>query len=182
MNLNLTTLWSVLALGLVITILRAVDTHQSPSNGSKSNPATLPMTFDRPASSRRFASPQATLPVVRHEAERGPSIQTGFPDVPDVSVSCSASDLVLRVKPTFYGLWADAEELRLGDTCRSNGVLRPYGDLLFTYPLTACGALRQVGSRPSPEVATRRGLTLSRLIFFSTVGLSLCGLQVRAPL
>ncbi|KAG7226142.1 hypothetical protein INR49_014236, partial [Caranx melampygus] len=27
---------------------------------------------------------------------------------------------------------------------RSNGVLRPYGDLLFTYPLTACDAVREV--------------------------------------
>lgn len=70
-------------------------------------------------------------------------IQSDFAYVPDVSVTCSTSDFVLRVKPGFYGLGADADELTLGNTCRSNGVLRPYGDLLFTYPLTACDAVRQ---------------------------------------
>ncbi|KAK1893693.1 Zona pellucida sperm-binding protein 3 [Dissostichus eleginoides] len=61
----------------------------------------------------------------------------------DVSVTCSTADFVLRVKPVFYGQGANAEELRLGSGCKSNGVLRPYGDLLFTYPLTACGAVRE---------------------------------------
>ncbi|XP_072314333.1 zona pellucida sperm-binding protein 3-like [Eucyclogobius newberryi] len=60
----------------------------------------------------------------------------------DVSVTCASSDLVVRVKREFYGLGADASELRLGSTCQSNGVIRPDGDLLFTYPLTQCdGAL-----------------------------------------
>lgn len=64
----------------------------------------------------------------------------------DVSVTCSASDLVVRVKRAFFGLGADAEELTLGSGCRSTGVLRPHGDLLFTYNLTECGAVRQVSS------------------------------------
>lgn len=71
-------------------------------------------------------------------------IQSGFAYLPDVSVTCSASDFVVRVKPAFYGQGADAEELKLGNTCKSNGVLGPYGDLLFMYPLTACDAVRQV--------------------------------------
>ncbi|XP_068436631.1 zona pellucida sperm-binding protein 3-like [Clinocottus analis] len=60
-----------------------------------------------------------------------------------VSVTCSTIDFVVRVKPSFYGLGADAEELKLGSNCRSNGVLRPGGDLLFTYPLTSCDAVRE---------------------------------------
>ncbi|MEQ2209211.1 hypothetical protein XENOCAPTIV_026678 [Xenoophorus captivus] len=63
---------------------------------------------------------------------------------PDVSVTCSTSDFVVRVKPAFYGLGADAQELTLGTNCRSNGVLRPQGDLLFTYPLTACDGVREL--------------------------------------
>ncbi|XP_053700605.1 zona pellucida sperm-binding protein 3-like [Synchiropus splendidus] len=62
--------------------------------------------------------------------------------LPDVSVTCAASDFVVRVKPAFYGLEADASELRLGGSCRSNGVLAAHGDMLFTYPLTACDSTR----------------------------------------
>ncbi|KAI4804509.1 hypothetical protein KUCAC02_026135 [Chaenocephalus aceratus] len=70
-------------------------------------------------------------------------LQSDFAYLQDVSVTCSTADFVLRVKPVFYGHGANAEELRLGSGCKSNGVLRPYGDLLFTYPLTACGAVRE---------------------------------------
>ncbi|XP_034077834.1 uncharacterized protein LOC117549844 [Gymnodraco acuticeps] len=70
-------------------------------------------------------------------------LQSDFAYLQDVSVTCSTADFVLRVKPVFYGHGANAEELRLGRGCKSNGVLRPYGDLLFTYPLTACGAVRE---------------------------------------
>ncbi|TMS21225.1 Zona pellucida sperm-binding protein 3 [Larimichthys crocea] len=59
-------------------------------------------------------------------------IQSDFAYLPDVSVTCSTSDFVVRVKPAFYGLGADADELKLGNTCKITGVLRPYGDLLFT--------------------------------------------------
>lgn len=78
-----------------------------------------------------------------------PSVAAGEPQadfayVPDVSVSCSTTDFVVRVKPAFYGLGADAQELTLGSSCKSNGVLRPSGDMLFTYPLTECDGAREV--------------------------------------
>ncbi|KAM6912156.1 uncharacterized protein FYW49_010658 [Xenentodon cancila] len=71
-------------------------------------------------------------------------IQSDIADAPDVSVTCSTSDFVLRVKPAFYGLGADAQELTLGRSCKSNGVLKPQGDLLFQYPLTACDGVREL--------------------------------------
>ncbi|XP_069580376.1 zona pellucida sperm-binding protein 3-like [Brachyistius frenatus] len=70
--------------------------------------------------------------------------QSDFAYLPDVSVTCSTSNFVVRVKRAFYGLGADAEELELGSSCKSNGVRRPHGDLLFTYPLTACDGVRQL--------------------------------------
>ncbi|XP_037550589.1 zona pellucida sperm-binding protein 3 [Nematolebias whitei] len=70
--------------------------------------------------------------------------QADFAYVPDVSVTCSTTDFVVRVKPAFYGLGADAQELTLGSSCKSNGVLRPSGDLLFTYPLTECDGAREL--------------------------------------
>lgn len=150
-TLNLTNLWSVLALSLII--VRAVDTYQSaarPENESNSNTAKLLRTGGRPVSSRRFTSPRSAgePPAVRQVKQRA-NIQPGSSDGHDVSVTCSGSYFVLRVKPTFYGLFPDKEELRLGDNCESNGVLRPYGDLLFAYPLTACGAVLQVSPRLS---------------------------------
>ncbi|XP_067336217.1 zona pellucida sperm-binding protein 3-like isoform X2 [Channa argus] len=78
------------------------------------------------------------------QRKAGPKIQADFAYLPDVSVTCSISEIVVRVKPRFYGLGADAEELKLGSSCKSNGLLRPYGDLLFTYPLTACDAMREL--------------------------------------
>lgn len=147
-TLNLTNLWSVLALNFML--VRTVATYQSearPGNGPK-----LLISSGRPASSRRLSSPRAAgAPPAVVQFQQQSNIQPGSSNVPDVSVTCTASDLVLRVKPTFYGLFADKEELKLGDNCQSNGVLLPYGDLLFTYPLTACGAERQVGPRSSPE-------------------------------
>lgn len=64
--------------------------------------------------------------------------------LPDVSVTCSRSGFVLRVKKSFYGFSAIAEELTLGETCKSNGVLEPQNDLLFTYTLTDCQGEQQV--------------------------------------
>jgi len=64
--------------------------------------------------------------------------------VPDVSVTCSASDFEVRVKSDFYGLGASSDELRLGTTCPSNGRLVERGDLLFTYRLTECDVQREV--------------------------------------
>ncbi|XP_029900308.1 zona pellucida sperm-binding protein 3 isoform X2 [Myripristis murdjan] len=96
----------------------------------------LPLTSTSPSPKpkiRRFVRPE------RPEAKISPD----FASLPDVSVTCSTSDLVVRVKTAFYGFGANAEELKLG-TCKSNGVLGPYGDLLFTYPLTECGAKREM--------------------------------------
>lgn len=147
---HLCVLWAVLSIGLLLCV---VDTHGSPKqkvfqpDAPNPNPKKLSITgsssiyrtpSDRsPSKDPDFnpggGSPRAVTPV---------EIQSDFAYVPDVSVTCSASDFVLRVKPGFYGLGADADELTLGDGCRSTGVLRLTGDLLFTYPLTACGAVR----------------------------------------
>lgn len=73
-----------------------------------------------------------------------PKSQRDFAALPDVSVTCSSGDFVVRVKRDFYGFDANADELTLGSTCKSNGVLMPYGDLLFSYPLMECDGKRQV--------------------------------------
>lgn len=158
-------LWSVLSLGLLSC---ALDTYESPFTGRKkvfklgtpkSKPIKLSTTGDRkpsqrlpasapPLSQRSSPRPYPPLaPVTPRSTRPGEpraKIQSEFAYLPDVSVTCSTSDFVVRVKPAFYGLGADAEELKLGGACKSNGLLRPYGDLLFTYPLTACDAVRQV--------------------------------------
>ena len=74
----------------------------------------------------------------------GPRSQPHFAFLPDVSVTCLDYDFVVRVKPAFYGLGAHADELRLGRTCKSNGALGPYGDLLFAYRITECDVQREV--------------------------------------
>ncbi|XP_035466775.2 zona pellucida sperm-binding protein 3 [Scophthalmus maximus] len=142
-------LWGVLWFGLLCC---AVDTRGSALtrrkkltlNTPKSRQIRLSTTVPSPTGS----SPLSQLgPQRRHapapRSVRPAKIQSDVARLPDVSVTCSVSDLVVRVKPAFYGLGAEAQDLELGSGCRSNGVLRPYGDLLFTYPLTACGAVRQ---------------------------------------
>ncbi|CAL8299873.1 unnamed protein product [Boreogadus saida] len=74
----------------------------------------------------------------------GTRSQPHFAYLPDVSVTCSNSDFVVRVKNAFYGHGANAEELRLGRTCKSNGALGPYGVLLFTYRITECDVQREM--------------------------------------
>ncbi|XP_044079910.1 zona pellucida sperm-binding protein 3 [Siniperca chuatsi] len=151
-------LWSVLSLGLLSC---AVDTYESPFTRRKkvfklgtpkSKPIKLSTTEDRKSASTspshlssQRPDPPPTPGEHRSKRQDKPEakLQSDFAYLPDVSVTCSTSDFVVRVKPSFYGLGADATELKLGSTCRSNGVLRPYGDLLFTYPLTACDAVRQ---------------------------------------
>ncbi|XP_077476444.1 zona pellucida sperm-binding protein 3-like [Stigmatopora argus] len=101
-------------------------------------------------------SPEKTIKVSPHPkvytlqaSNRDPSTETprfARPHLADVSLTCSAFDLVLRVKPSFYGFGADESELQLGPNCRSNGVLSPSGDLLFAYPLTACGSRKELTS------------------------------------
>lgn len=159
-KLYLYILWGVSSIGL----LCAGDTHESPTKRTKKvfkpdapkpRPRKLSITgyssiswapSDRSVFHRRAKGPNssrgALTPRAQSPEEAQARIQPDFASVPDVSVTCSANDFVLRVKPGFYGLGADADELTLGGTCRSTGVLWPYGDLLFTYPLTACDAVR----------------------------------------
>ncbi|XP_074548419.1 uncharacterized protein LOC141806682 [Halichoeres trimaculatus] len=150
-------LWSVLSLGLLSC---AADTSQSPIRPTKGR-KVLKLGTPKPSSSSRlsYRSPDSTAPLPQLSSPRQKPPQkpaaprsrepltksgSGFAYLPDVSVSCSTSDFVVRVKPAFYGLGAEADELKLGSSCKSNGVLSPYGDLLFTYPLTACDAVRQL--------------------------------------
>ncbi|XP_040917244.1 zona pellucida sperm-binding protein 3 [Toxotes jaculatrix] len=162
---HLCILWSLLYLGLLCC---AADTYESPFTRRKkvfkldipkSKPTKLSTAGDRqsarkvPASAsplsqlkfqRPFPPPTPVTPRSTRPAKPEAKIQSDFVYLPDVSVTCSTSDFVVRVKSTFYGLGADAEELKLGSSCKSNGVLGPYGDLLFTYPLAACDAVREV--------------------------------------
>ncbi|XP_060938967.1 zona pellucida sperm-binding protein 3 [Limanda limanda] len=146
-------LWSVLSLGLLCC---AADTSAftrrkggvSNLGHPRSKPArvsTPEFSLKLPASSAPLSklSPPRRPPPLDPRAMLPAQTQSDLAAVPDVSVTCSTSDLVVRVKPAFYGQGAEAEELILGRSCRSNGVLRPYGDLLFTYPLTACDAVRE---------------------------------------
>uniref|UniRef100_A0A8P4KR20 Zona pellucida sperm-binding protein 3 n=1 Tax=Dicentrarchus labrax TaxID=13489 RepID=A0A8P4KR20_DICLA len=154
-------LWSVLSLGLLSC---ALDTYESTFSRRKVFKLGTPKSKPIKLSAGRKSSqrlPASTSPLSQLTSQRPypplapvtprsmrpgkpqAKIQSDFAYLPDVSVTCSTSDFVVRVKPSFYGLGADAEELKLGSTCKSNGVLRPYGDLLFTYPLTACESVRQ---------------------------------------
>ncbi|TRZ03180.1 hypothetical protein DNTS_024672, partial [Danionella cerebrum] len=63
--------------------------------------------------------------------------------LPDVSVICRSTGFVLRVRRSFFGFSVVSEELTLGKTCKSNGLLEPNGDLLFTYSLADCQSLKQ---------------------------------------
>lgn len=155
-------LWSVLSLGLLSS---AADTYDSPLTRRKvvfklgAPKIKLPLAEDRESNQRLPADtppePQlgyrrsysASAPVTLGPMRPGKpeaKIQSDFAYLPDVSVTCSTSDFVVRIKPAFYGLGAEAEELLLGSSCKSNGLLRPYSDLLFSYPLTACDGVREV--------------------------------------
>lgn len=93
---------------------------------------------------------QRSVPVLRIRGQTPARIPPGqdylpeFNRLPDVSVTCSSKGFVLRVKKNFYGFSAVAEELTLGETCKSNGVLEPHEDLLFNYALTDCQGEKQV--------------------------------------
>ncbi|XP_053290855.1 zona pellucida sperm-binding protein 3 [Pleuronectes platessa] len=143
-------LWSVLSLDLLCC---AADTSAftrrkrgvSNLGNPRSKVSTTEFSLKLPASSSPLfkLSPPGRPPPLDPRSMRPAQTRSDFAAVPDVSVTCSTSDLVVRVKPAFYGQSAEAEELTLGRSCRSNGVLRPYGDLLFTYPVTACDAVRE---------------------------------------
>ncbi|XP_077092664.1 uncharacterized protein LOC143744856 [Siphateles boraxobius] len=94
---------------------------------------------------------QRSVPVLRIRGRTparrippGPDYLPKFTRLPDVSVTCSSSSFVLRVKKIFYGFSASTEELTLGETCKSNGVVEPHKDLLFKYALTDCQGEQQV--------------------------------------
>lgn len=198
-NFYLYILWVVSSIGL----LCAGDTHESPNKRTKKvfkpgapkprpNKLTIPgyssisrapsdrSSVFRPRAKGPNPSPGALTPRARSPEETQARIQADFAYMPDVSVTCSANDFVLRVKPGFYGLGADADELTLGGTCRSTGVLRPYGDLLFTYPLTACDAVRAQVRSSTPLLPHFYHDPLKYLL--STVVRRLSDLQIRAPL
>ncbi|KAF7662987.1 hypothetical protein LDENG_00222220 [Lucifuga dentata] len=137
-------LWSVLSLCIVSTYESTSVLRRRKIFTLDAAKPTYKTRLER-KSTRSFTVP----PLLRSEPGTpgsGPEakIGSGFAHLPDVSVSCSASDVVVRVRPAFYGLRAKAEELKLGGSCESKGVLRPSGDLLFTYPLTRCEVRREL--------------------------------------
>ncbi|KAK0153023.1 Zona pellucida sperm-binding protein 3 [Merluccius polli] len=157
-NSHIHILWAVI---ISLSIANYVaGTHQSPS---ARRPARRKMTVKLNArQTTRHAEPTISMattpsgeipsspqpqpiPGFRAPGSQGPRGQPYFAYYrPDVSITCSTSDFVVRVKTAFYGLGANAEELRLGSTCRSNGVLGPYGDLLFAFRITECDVQREV--------------------------------------
>ncbi|XP_066573371.1 zona pellucida sperm-binding protein 3 [Amia ocellicauda] len=62
--------------------------------------------------------------------------------VPEVSLTCLDTKMIVRVKRTFYGLGATSAQLTLGKGCKNNGILRGSGDFLFRYSLQDCGTRR----------------------------------------
>ncbi|XP_055718979.1 uncharacterized protein LOC129811578 [Salvelinus fontinalis] len=98
----------------------------------------------KPAPARIYSSPPPQIQRPMLLDKPVPKSQRDFTPLPDVSVTCSSGDFVVRVKRNFYGFDADTDELTLGSTCKSNGVLMPYGDLLFSYPLVECDGKRQM--------------------------------------
>ncbi|KAI4803811.1 hypothetical protein KUCAC02_025459 [Chaenocephalus aceratus] len=140
-------IWSVLSLGI---LSYEQDTYESPFTRRKTHfkqqqsKSVKHLTTDDRKPPHQLPAIPSPLSVLTSAFMRpDEKLQSDFAYLQDVSVNCSTADFVLRVKPVFYGHGANAEELRLGSGCKSNGVLRSYGDLLFTYPLTACGAVRE---------------------------------------
>lgn len=147
-KLYLNILWSLLSIGLLNF---AVDTHEFPFTGPKRifkliGPKSKPIKLSTRGYKEPYRIPSSTssLSPLNTPLALVTPRAVDFAYLPDVSLTCSTSDFVVRVKPIFYGLGAEAEELKIGNTCKSNGVLTPYGDLLFTYPLTACDSILQV--------------------------------------
>ncbi|KAM4542886.1 uncharacterized protein PAE49_019384 isoform 2-T2 [Odontesthes bonariensis] len=106
---------------------------------SRSTPPLSPLPMRKP-----FRSLTVVTPTSMRQENPEEIIQENTVYEADVSVTCSTSDFVVRVRRGFYGLGADEHELTLGSSCRSNGDLGPHGDLLFTYPLTSCSGVREL--------------------------------------
>ncbi|XP_010877204.2 uncharacterized protein LOC105015621 isoform X2 [Esox lucius] len=145
---------NILKLGTSKGVGDTLKAHLSPTENRKSSlriPShTITFTTSQPthefkqSSSITYSSPQ---PRGQHRmllSTPAPKSELGFASLPDVSVTCSSDDFVVRVKRAFYGFHADSEELTLGSTCKSNGVLMPYGDLLFAYSMTECDGKREM--------------------------------------
>ncbi|XP_028649936.1 zona pellucida sperm-binding protein 3-like [Erpetoichthys calabaricus] len=62
----------------------------------------------------------------------------------DVSLTCSLSKMVVRVKKAFFRFGCSEADLVLGSNCKSNGKDVATGDLLFNYPLNSCGGKRSI--------------------------------------
>ncbi|XP_034051159.1 zona pellucida protein C [Thalassophryne amazonica] len=125
-NRRLSFLWNVLAL----CVFASYEYQSAPGRKKILKLDSPKSTADTIEATQRFRS--------------GLPLQTAAKmDFDSVSVSCSMSDIVIRVKPHFYGLGADSDELVLGSSCKSNGVVAPHGELLFTYPLTECDVTRE---------------------------------------
>ncbi|MBN3292016.1 ZP3 protein, partial [Polypterus senegalus] len=85
-----------------------------------------------PPALKALLNPTSPRPVVK------------LPSYPksDVSLTCSLSNMVVRVKKSFFGFGCTEADLVLGSNCKSNGKDEATGDLLFNYPLNACGGKR----------------------------------------
>lgn len=155
------------------TLTSAAETLKKRRKGFKPGPQKPKQSTKEDRKSRKRysgGSPQITrslhsTSLGTGKTEEEARTQADFASLPDVSVTCSTTDFVVRVKPAFYGLGADAQELTLGSSCKSNGVLRPQGDLLFTYPLTKCDGVREV--RPCPRLSPFKILMAHLLMFFT---------------
>ncbi|KAJ8398174.1 hypothetical protein AAFF_G00430180 [Aldrovandia affinis] len=72
-----------------------------------------------------------------------PAPQTEPDSLQEVSVTCSGTELTVRVQKHFYGFTPTDSELTLGRACKSTGVHDLSGDLLFTYPLASCNSKQE---------------------------------------
>lgn len=144
----------ILKLGTLQGVGDSLTAHLSSTANRKSSPRILSHSISfrtpqltqglKPAPARIYSSPPPQIQRLMLLDRPVPKSQRDFAALPDVSVTCSSGDFVVRVKRDFYGFDANADELTLGSTCKSNGVLMPYGDLLFSYPLMECDGKRQV--------------------------------------
>ncbi|CAB1330804.1 unnamed protein product, partial [Coregonus sp. 'balchen'] len=144
----------ILKLGTSQGVGDSFTAHLSSTANRKSSPTILSHSISfrtsqlthepKPALARTHSSPPPQIQRLMLLDRPIPKSQRDFGALPDVSVTCSSGDFVVRVKRDFYGFDADADELILGSTCKSNGVLMPYGDLLFSYPLMECDGKREM--------------------------------------
>ncbi|KAJ7989037.1 hypothetical protein DPEC_G00315390 [Dallia pectoralis] len=138
---------NILKLGTSKGVGGTLRAHLSPAGNDKSSvripSASITYTpLPKQSSAIAHSSP-------RHQGNMllntpAPKSEHAFASLPDVSVTCSGDDFVVRVKRAFYGLQADAQDLTLGSGCKSNGVLMPYGDVLFAYSMTECDGKREI--------------------------------------